>query len=221
MTRFIDLSHEIADGMTTYPGLPAPAITTHVSREESGERLGSGASFHIGRIDMIANTGTYLDSPWHFHEDGVDLSGLDLERLAGLPLTVVRRSDAQPAGIEHDALPATSIAGHAVLFHTGWDRHWGTDAYGTGAPFLSADLVAALVERGVALAGIDSVNIDDVTDGSRPAHSRLLGNGIAIVEHLTNLGELPEGDAGCRFFAVPPKVRAFGTFPVRAFAMCD
>src|SRR5262245_61309163 len=129
MSRFIDLSHDIVDGMTTYPGLPAPRITTHISREESGERLGGGASFHIGRIDMIANTGTYIDSPWHFHEDGVDLAALDLERLAHLPLTVVHRIETQPAGIERDALPSVSIAGHAVLFHTGWDRHWGTDAY--------------------------------------------------------------------------------------------
>jgi kynurenine formamidase len=219
MTRFIDLSHDITDGMTTYPGLPAPRITTHVSREESRERLGSGASFHIGRIDMVANTGTYLDSPWHFHDDGVDLAGVELDRLAGLPLTVVRRTEMQPAGIERDALPSGSIAGHAVLFHTGWDRHWGTDTYGTGAPYLTADLVIALVERDVAIAGIDSVNIDDVADGNRPAHSQLLGNGIPIVEHLTNLGALP--DSGCLFFAVPPKVRAFGTFPVRAFAMCD
>jgi kynurenine formamidase len=219
MTRFIDLSHEIVDGMTTYPGLPAPRITTHISREQSRERLGGAASFHIGRIDMIANTGTYLDSPWHFHEGGVDLSGVDLDRLAHLPLTVVRRTETQPAGIERGALPSGSIAGHAVLFHTGWDRHWGTDAYGTGAPYLTADLVVALIERDVALAGIDSVNIDDVEDGNRPAHSQLLGRGITIVEHLTNLGALP--DSGGRFFAVPPRVRAFGTFPVRAFAMCD
>jgi arylformamidase len=219
MGRFIDLSHDIVAGMTTYPGLPAPHITTHISREESGERLGSGASFHIGRIDMVANTGTYLDSPWHFHADGVDLAGLELERLAGLPLTVVRRTEHQPAAIDRDVLPGASIEGHAVLFHTGWDRHWGTDAYGLGAPFLTADLVVALVERHVALVGIDSVNIDDVTDGNRPAHSQLLGNGIAIVEHMTNLGALP--DTGCRFFAVPPKVRGFGTFPVRAFATCD
>src|SRR5262245_22321260 len=159
MTRFIDLSHDIVAGMTTYPGLPEPHITTHISREESGERLGSGASFHIGRIDMVANTGTYLDSPWHFHETGVDVAGLDLARLAALPLTVVRRTERHPAAIEADALPTTSIEGHAVLFHTGWDRHWGTDAYGTGAPFLTADLVAALVERTPALVGIDSVNI--------------------------------------------------------------
>ena len=219
MGRFIDLSHDIVAGMTTYPGLPAPHITTHISREESGERLGSGASFHIGRIDMVANTGTYLDSPWHFHEDGVDLGGLELERLADLPSTVVRRTEQQPAAIDRDVLPASSIEGHAVLFHTGWDRHWGTDAYGTGAPFLTADLVVALVEHHVALVGIDSVNIDDVSDGSRPAHTQLLGNGIAIVEHMTNLGALP--DTGCRFFAVPPKVRGFGTFPVRLCARCD
>ena len=219
MTRFIDLSHDVRDGMTTYPGLPAPRISTYITRDESGARLGSGASFHIGRIDMIANTGTYLDSPWHFHEDGVDLAGIELDRLAHLQLTVVHRTETQPAGIERDVLPSGSITGHAVLFHTGWDRHWGTDAYGTGAPYLTADLVAALIERDVALAGIDSVNIDDVEDGNRPAHSQLLGHGIAIVEHLTNLGALPDG--GGRFFAVPPKVHAFGTFPVRAFAMCD
>ena len=219
MTQFIDLSHDIVAGMTTYPGLPAPHITTHISREESGERLGSGASFHIGRVDMVANTGTYLDSPWHFHEDGVDLAGLALERLADLPLTVVRRTPQEPPGIEVDVLPAHSIAGHAVLFHTGWDRHWGTDSYGVGAPFLTEGLVAALVEREVALAGIDSVNIDDVADGRRPAHSQLLGNGIPIVEHMTNLAALP--DSGGRFYAVPPKVRSFGTFPVRAFAICD
>jgi kynurenine formamidase len=205
--------------MVTYPGLPAPHITTHVSREESGERLASGASFHIGRIDMVANTGTYLDSPWHFHDDGVDLAGLGLERLADLPLTVVRRGERDAPAIDLRSLPAGPIAGHAVLFHTGWDRHWGTESYGTGAPFVTADLVAALVEGDAALVGIDSVNIDDVTDGSRPAHSRLLGAGIPIVEHMTNLGALP--DQGCRFYAVPPKVRAFGTFPVRAFARCD
>jgi len=219
MGRFIDLSHDVVGGMVTYPGLPAPQITTHISRVESGERLGSGASFHIGRIDMVANTGTYLDSPWHFHEEGVDLAGLKLERLADLPLTIVRRGERDAPGIDLRSLPAGPIAGHAVLFHTGWDRHWGMESYGTGAPFLTADLVDALVEGVVALVGIDSVNIDDVTDGSRPAHSRLLGAGIPIVEHMTNLGAVP--DQGCRLYAVPPKVRGFGTFPVRAFAMCD
>src|SRR4051812_6081182 len=192
MARFIDLSHDIVAGMTTYPGRPEPHITTHISRAESGERLGSGASFHIGRIDMVANTGTYLDSPWHFHQSGADLAGLDLGRLADLPLTVVRRTEQQPSGIDPDALPTTSIEGHAVVFHTGWDRHWGTDAYGAGAPFLTADLVTALVEHKAALVGIDSVNIDDVNDGNRPAHSQLLGNGITIVEHMTNLGALPD-----------------------------
>jgi kynurenine formamidase len=210
MTRLIDLSHEIVDGMTTYPGLPGPQITTHISREESAARLASGASFHIGRIDMIANTGTYIDSPWHFHEDGVDLAGLPLERLADLPLTVVPGTDALPDGL---------IEGHAVLFHTGWDRHWGTETYGAPAPHLRAETVEALVQRRVALAGIDSVNIDNAADGNRPAHTMLLRAGIPIVEHLTNLSELP--DEGGHFFAVPPKVRAFGTFPVRAFVICD
>jgi len=217
--RLVDLSHDITDGMTTYPGLPGPEISTHISRPESAARLGTGASFHIGRVDMVANTGTYLDSPWHFHEDGSDLSGLALERLAALPLTLVRRSPDDPRGIEARALADEPVEGHAVLFHTGWDAHWGTDGYGTGAPFLKADLVRALVERRPALVGIDSVNIDDVDDGTRPAHSMLLGAGITIVEHLTNLGALP--DRGGTFYAVPPKVHGFGTFPVRAFALID
>src|SRR5262249_21679147 len=156
----------------------------HISREESAARLGTGASFHIGRVDMVANTGTYLDSPWHFHEDGADLSGLALERLAALPLTLVRRSPGDPRAIDAAVLADEPVGGHAVLFHPGWDAHWATDSYGTGAPFLTADLVRALVERGPALVGTDSVNIDDVDDGSRPAHSMLLGASITIVEHL-------------------------------------
>ncbi len=214
--RLVDLSHDITDGMTTYPGLPGPQISTHISREESGARLGGGASFHIGRVDMIANTGTYIDSPWHFHEDGPDLAGLALEGLAALPLTLIRD---RGRAIDVAALPDQSVEGHAVLFHTGWDAHWGTDAYGVDAPFLTADLVRALVDRRPALVGIDSVNIDDIDDGSRPAHSMLLGAGITIVEHLTNLGALP--DRGGTFYAVPPKVHGFGTFPVRAFALID
>jgi kynurenine formamidase len=217
--RLIDLSHEITDGMTTYPGLPGPHISTHISREESRARLGTGASFHIGRVDMVANTGTYIDSPWHFHVDGADLAGLALDRLAALPLTLVRRAPDGPRTIDATALPAEEVEGHAVIFQTGWDAHWGTDGYGAGAPFLRADLVRALVERRPALVGIDSVNIDDVDDGNRPAHSMLLGAGITIVEHLTNLGALP--DRGGTFYAVPPKVHGFGTFPVRAFALID
>jgi kynurenine formamidase len=218
MARLVDLSHDIAEGMTTYPGLPGPHITTHISREESAARLG-GASFHIGRIDMIANTGTYIDSPWHFHEDGADLAGLDLERLADLALTVVRWATDRPRAIDATSLPEGSLDGHAVVFHTGWDRHWRTDTYGGEAPFLTAALVAALVARRPALVGIDSVNIDDASDGTRPAHTMLLRAGIPIVEHLTNLDAAP--DTGGRFFAVPPKVHGFGTFPVRAFALAD
>jgi kynurenine formamidase len=217
--RMVDLSHDITDGMTTYPGLPGPHISTHISREESAARFGTGASFHIGRVDMVANTGTYLDSPWHFHEDGADLAGLTLERLAALPITLVRRTPDGPRAIDATALPDEPVEGHAMLFHTGWDAQWRTDEYGANAPFLTADVVRALVERRPALVGIDSVNIDDVDDGNRPAHSMLLGAGITIVEHLTNLGALPED--GGTFYAVPPKVHGFGTFPVRAFALID
>lgn len=218
MARLIDCSHRVEHDMTTYPGLPGPTISTHVSREETAARMAPGVSFQIGRIDMVANTGTYIDSPWHFHADGADLSGLGLAQLADLPAVVVHLPD-HDGPIDPDVLPSTSLAGCAVLLHTGWDRHWRTDRYGDPAPHLSAATVERMVSDGVALAGIDSVNIDSMSDLRRPAHRGLLGAGIPIVEHLTNLGQLPA--RGARFFAVPPKVAGFGTFPVRAFAIID
>jgi kynurenine formamidase len=233
MARLVDLSHDIEHGLETYRGLPAPVITDFLSRERSRAHYAPGTEFHIGRIDMVANTGTYLDSPFHRHADGADLAGLALEQLADLEAFVVRhRFDGTVAGAgahaRGRAIDAPEIAavvdaagveleGKAVLFHTGWDVHWRTDRYFSGHPFLTAAAARLLVERRIALAGIDSLNIDDTADGTRPAHTLLLAAGIPIVEHLTNLAEVP--DRGARFFAVPPRVKAFGTFPVRAFAV--
>ena len=216
MTTLVDCSHEVVDGMTTYPGLPGPTITTHMSREDTAKRMAPGISFQIGRVDMVANTGTYIDSPWHFHASGADLAGLRLEQLADLPAVVVHLEGFE-GGVGPEALPAGEYEGHAVLFHTGWDRNWRTDRYAESAPYLTRAVVESLLAQEVALVGIDSVNIDSIADLTRPAHHGLLGAGIPIVEHLTHLGELPE--RGARFFAVPPKVSGFGTFPVRAFAM--
>jgi kynurenine formamidase len=216
MRRLVDLSHVVVDRMVTYPGIPGPVISDHLSREASRERYAAGTEFHIGRIDMVANTGTYLDAPSHRWADGVDLSGLALESLALLPGAVV--SEEGPA-IDADAFVGlAAVAGAAVLVHTGWDQHWGTDAYGgPGAPFLTSAAAQALVDAGAALVGIDSVNIDDTSDGTRPAHSILLRAGIPIVEHLRGLEQLV--DAGpFTFTAVPVPVRGMGTFPVRAFA---
>jgi kynurenine formamidase len=215
MPRLVDLSHVVEDGMVTYPGIPGPVITDHLTREASRDRYAPGTEFHIGRIDMVANTGTYLDAPSHRWADGVDLAGLTLESLALLPGAIVRHKG--PA-IDADAFERVAVAGAAVLVHTGWDRHWGTDAYGgPGAPYLTADAATALADAGAALVGIDSVNIDDTTDGSRPAHSILLRAGIPIVEHLRGLEQL-EAAASFTFTAVPVPVRGMGTFPVRAFA---
>jgi len=210
--RFVDLSHVIRDGLDTYPGLPAPRITDHLTREASRSVYAPGTEFQIGRIEMVANTGTYLDSPAHRWADGADLSGLSLERLADLP------GDLAPGVRAFTAreLPAGELAGRAVLLRTGWSAHFGTPRYRDGHPYLAADGAAALVRRGVALVGIDSLNIDDTATGERPAHSLLLRAGIPIVEHLTNLAALPASHF--RFFAVPPKVAGMSTFPVRAFA---
>jgi kynurenine formamidase len=195
--------------MVTYPGLPAPHITAHLTRAASRDRYASGTEFHIGRIDMVANTGTYLDTPFHRYADGHDLADLPIERVAGVPGIV----------IEGDTVP-DDVAGKAVLVRTGWDVHFGTERYGDPShPYLRTDVAVALVDAGVALVGIDSVNIDATATGERPVHSALLAAGIPVVEHLTNLGDIPT--SGFDFFAVPVKVRGMGTFPVRAFAMWD
>jgi kynurenine formamidase len=213
--RLVDLSHTVSHGLVTYPGFPAPVVSDHLTREASRARYAPGTEFHVGRIELVGNTGTYVDAPSHRFEGGVDLAGLPLESLADLPGAVV---DA-PAGarrIGPAALPERALRGFAVLFRTGWSRHFGTPRYGEGHPFLSAELARELVKREVALVGIDSLNIDDTDDGARPVHTSLLAAQIPIVEHLANLEALPT--TGFRFFAVPVKLSGMDSFPVRAFA---
>jgi arylformamidase len=210
-----DLSHTITHGMTTYPGLPGPVICDFLSREASRGKYAPGVEFQIGRIDMVANTGTYVDSPFHRYADGTDLAGLALESLADLDLVLVDARGERAIGTERFA--GLRVEGRAVLVRTGWDAHWGTDRYLSGNPFLTADAARLLADRGAGLVGIDSLNIDDIADLARPVHSTLLGASIPIVEHLRGLHQLPP--AGGRFFAVPAKVAGVGTWPVRAFAM--
>jgi arylformamidase len=214
--RFIDLSHTIESGMITYKGLPAPLICDHLSREQSRSIYAPGTEFQIGRIEMVSNTGTYLDTPFHRYADGVDLSGLSLESIADLPGVVIRVATAGSRAVDRSHFGATEVRGRAVLVNTGWDRHWRTDQYFEGFPFLTEQAAIYLRDAGVALVGIDSHNIDDTTTGTRPVHTTLLRAGIPIVEHMTNLGALPL--SGFRFTAVPPKVSGMGTFPVRAHA---
>ena len=216
MTRLIDLSHTVEHGMVTYKGLPAPLICDFLSREESRRIYAPGTEFHIGRIDMVANTGTYLDAPFHRYADGKDLSELPLEWLADLDAVVVRAPGDAGRAIGPDAFRGRTLAGKAVLVHTGWSRHWRTDRYFDGHSFLTAAAAELLRDAGARLVGIDSLNIDDIAGGERPVHSTLLGADIPIVEHMTNLDQVPED--GFRFHAVPVKVKNFGTFPVRAFA---
>ena len=211
----IDLSHTVEHGLETYRGLPAPTICDFLSREDSRAKYAPGTEFHIGRIDMVANTGTYVDSPFHRFADGKDLSELALEQLADLEAVVVRSSGPGRA-IDAGSFDDVEVEGRAVLVHTGWDRHWTTEAYFEGHPYLTEAAAVALAERGAVLVGIDSLNIDDTADGRRPVHTILLGNNIPIAEHLCGLSAVPS--RGARFFAVPVKVKAFGTFPVRAFA---
>ena len=203
--------------MTTYPGMPGPVITDYLSRADSRGRYDPGIEFNIGRIEMIANTGTYLDTPFHRFEQGFDLAGLPLEKVADLSGVCFRTAGPE---LDADVLLGVDITGRAVLFATGWDRHWRTEQYGDSAhPFVSISLVEALVTGGASLVGVDSVNIDDTRGGSRPAHTGLLEAGIPVVEHLTGLDQLV--DRAFRFYAVPPLIQGLASFPVRAFALVD
>jgi kynurenine formamidase len=213
----VDLSHVIADGMTTYPGLPGPLICDYLSREESRAVYAGGTEFHIGRIELVSNTGTYVDVPFHRFAEGVDLADQPLEPLAGRNALVVDVTAAAERGIGPEAFSGHDVAGCSVLLRTGEDRHFGTDRYGANLhPFLTRAAAEHLRDAGAVLVGIDAVNVDDLADGHRPAHTVLLGAHIPICEHLTGLDRLPA--TGARFFAVPPPFRGVGTFPVRAYA---
>ena len=215
--EIVDLSHVIERGMTTYKGLPGPHICDFWTREASAENYDDGSSFQIGRIDMVANTGTYLDSPFHRYADGKDLAELPLGSLADLPGIVIRRPFENGLAADAADLDGLEVRGRAVLVHTGWDRHWRTEAYGVDHPFLTAAAADWLVANGAALVGIDSNNIDDSRRRARPVHTILLGAEIPICEHMTGLDRIP--DSGFRFTAAPPKVRGMGSFPVRAYAV--
>jgi kynurenine formamidase len=217
--RIVDLSHVIEHGMTTYPGLPGPQICDFWTREGSAANYDDGSTFQIGRIDMVANTGTYLDSPFHRYAGGKDLADLPIECLAELPAIVVRQPWEREIAVDVSAFEGIDVRRKAVLVHTGWDRHWRTERYGQNHPFLTAAAADWLVDNGAALVGIDSNNIDDTRKRARPVHTKLLGAEIPICEHMTGLGQLPDQDF--RFTAAPPKVRGMGTFPVRAYAMLD
>lgn len=211
---FIDLSHRIEAGMITYKGLPAPIVCDFLSREASRTAYDGGDEFVIHSVDMVGNTGTYLDSPFHRYADGVDLAGLDLAQIAGLD-TVVVDADGSGLAVGRAAFAGRDVANKAVLVRTGWDRHWRTDRYFENHPFVEAAAAQYLADAGAVLVGIDSHNIDDTRGRTRPVHTILLGRGVVICEHLTGLDRLPSD--GARFYAVPPKMVAVGTFPVRAF----
>ena len=214
--KLIDLSHTLEHGVVTYRGLPGPVISDYMTREASEAHYTQGTSFHIGRIDMVSNTGTYIDSPFHRYADGKDLSEPSLESVVNLD-GVVFHTDPAKRSIDKSLFENANVTLKAVLIHTGWDRFWGTDKYFEGHPYLTRDAAEYLRDCDASLVGIDSLNIDDTSDGQRPVHSILLKADIPVVERLCNLSELP--DTGFTFYAVPVKVKKFGTFPVRAFAI--
>lgn len=220
MKKLIDLNHEIEYGMITYKGMPGPVMTDFLSREDSRKNYAPGTEFQIGRIEMVGNTGTYVDSPFHRYPDGSDLADLPLESLANLDGILVHAVSRNARGLDDSLFPFEILQNKALIIHTGWDQYWRTEQYSSGEhPFIPEQVAKLLTESGVRLVGIDSYNIDDTKGSNRPAHSLLLKAAIPIVEHLCNLESLP--DRNFRFFAVPPKVKRFSSFPVRAFAIVD
>lgn len=216
MKRFIDLSHTVEHGMITFKGLPAPIICDYLSREESRAKYEPGTEFQIGKIEMVSNTGTYIDAPFHRYADGKDLSEVILEKLVNLETVVVRADYRNGIEVGKHFFEKLPVKGKAVLVHTNWSTFWRTDAYFENHSFITEEAAIFLRDSGAVLVGIDSHNIDDTRGKSRPAHSTLLRSEISIVEHLCNLDQLPE--TGFTFTAAPPKIKGMGTFPVRAFA---
>jgi kynurenine formamidase len=216
MSRLIDLSHEIDPGMVTYAGLPGPIVSDFLSHEESRGKYAEGTTFTIGRLEMVANTGTYIDAPFHRFVSGKDVGSLPLEKLADLEGIVVDATRSARA-IGPERLDGLELRGRAVLVNTGWSRHWRTAAYFDGHPYLTRPAVERLVAARPALVGIDSLNIDDTRDGTRPAHTLLLEADVPVVEHLTNLESLPA--SGFRFHCAPAPFHGLGSFPVRAYAV--
>ena len=214
--KLIDLSHTVEHEMITYQGLPGPVISGFLSREASRGHYAEGTTFHIGKIEMVANTGTYIDSPFHRYESGKDLSQLNLHSVATLE-GIVFYASSDSRAIDPDIFGGSDLKGKAVLVCSGWARHWRTEQYFQNHPFLTREAAGYLKESGAALVGIDTLNIDDTADGTRPAHSILLKADIPIVEHMCNLELLP--DSGFTFFAVPVKIKRLGSFPVRTFAV--
>jgi arylformamidase len=214
--QLIDLSHTIENGLITYKGLPAPVICDYLSREDSKKFYEEGTSFQIGKIEMVSNTGTYIDCPFHRFEHGNDLNDTPLEQFAELTGIIFRVPFRERLSIDADLFDNFEIENKAVLIHTGWDSHWNTEKYYSDHPFLTENAARCLRDRKACLVGIDSHNIDDTRGNSRPVHTILLGNGILIVEHLCNLSSIPDEDF--IFSAIPPKLKGVGTFPVRAMA---
>ena len=214
MNKLIDLSHEIYDGMITYKGLPAPIICDYLSRENSRAVYDGDTEFHIAKIDLVGNTGTYIDCPFHRFENGKDFTEISLENLANLESITIDAKDAIEIGMEY--FKGLVVENKAVLIFTNWAVHWGTPNYFENHAYLTEEAAVYLKENNVKLVGIDSHNIDDTRKKTRPVHTILLGAGILIVEHLTNLDQLPV--EGYTFSAVPPKIKSTGTFPVRAYA---
>ena len=215
-SRYVDLSHMIENGTVTHRGLPAPIICDYLSRESSRSRYAPGTEFHIAKIEMVANTGTYIDCPFHRFADGRDFSQIGIEQLADIDAIVVRAEQRDSPAVGVEFFRGLEIRNRAVLVHTGWDRHWNTQAYLGEHPFLTEDAAIFLRDGGAKLVGIDSMNIDDTRGNARPVHTTLLGAGILIAEHLCNLSTVP--DDGFAFSAIPPKFKGVGTFPVRAMA---
>ncbi|MBY8856666.1 cyclase family protein [Nocardia sp. CA2R105] len=211
---FVDLSHEIVSGSTAYPGLPQPALTDHITRDQSRELYAEGTEFHTGRLCLVGQTGTYLDVPFHRYAGGYDLTRLPLDQVANVPAVVISTDERE---VPEDCFTEFELRGRAVLIHTGWSRFWGMETYSCGRhPHLSARAAEFLANAEPRVVGIDSLNIDGTHTHERPAHTKLLGAGIPVVEHLTNLDQVP--GEGAHFTAVPVKVAGLGTFPVRAFA---
>jgi kynurenine formamidase len=216
VTRIVDLSMPVGPGTTVYPGDPVPRLTVHSTIAEHG--------FNLLDVAMGSQSGTHVDAPYHFEEDGLRLDALPLQRFLG-PGVVVDATGLPPRGViawDHVEPVAGRLGpGVIVLLRTGWDVHAGTPAY-FEHPYLDAGACRRILGTGVRTICIDAINLDETPDDAHPGagfpvHHLIAAAEGVIGENFRNLGEIDWPDPFV--IALPLALAGADGAPVRAVAV--
>ena len=214
--RTVDLSHAVVDGMPVYPGDPAVRITPATTIGAHG--------YNVLHLHLGSQSGTHVDAPYHFLDDGARIDELPLELFLGPALVVdVRGKEPREAITWADLAPHAGHLGpdRRLVLHTGWDAYWGSERY-VAHPYLAGEAAERLVAAGVRTIGIDALSLDETVPGGEgaggfAAHAAVLGAGGVIVENLCNLAALTT--ATPVLSVLPLRLAGADGAPVRAVAL--